>query len=108
MTSIPGGRARAVGAFKRPGQDGRTFQLSHIELVRWQGRRNRRTGAGISLWTVMLVLFALLGLATTAAQAAGWLHWTGVLALAPATLVVLAVGAQLVSVARAVLAWLGG
>lgn len=86
----------------------RDTQLGGISLIRWQGRRNRRGKSGIAAWTVVLALCALAGAAMMAAQATGWLHWTGLLALVPAGLVLLAISVQLLAVARAALAWLAG
>ena len=82
--------------------------LGQIDLVSWQGRRNRRIKAGLSAWTVLLALSALLGLAMTTAQASGWLRLPGLLAIALAGLVLLAVSVQFVAVVRSVLLWLSG
>ena len=56
----------------------------------------------------MLALSAVLGLGMTTAQAAGWLHLPGLLAAAPAGLVLLAVSVQFVAVVRSLLVWLSG
>ena len=82
--------------------------LGQIDLVSWQGQRNRRIRPGLSPWTVMLALSAVLGLGMTTAQAAGWLHLPGLLAAAPAGLVLLAVSVQFVAVVRGLLVWLSG
>ena len=83
-------------------------QLGRIDLINWQGRRNRRIKSSISPWTVLIVLCAVFGAATMAAEAAGWLRWTGLLSVAPAAMVLFAISAQLVAVARAALIWLSG
>ena len=83
-------------------------QLGKIDLICWQGRRNRRIRSGVTPWTVMIVACAVFGATMMAAQAAEWLHWTGLLAAAPVTLVLLAISAQIVGVVRAALIWLGG
>ncbi len=82
--------------------------LGGIELIRWQGRRNRRARSGVSLWTVIVVLCALVGCSTLAGQAFGLLPWSGPLAALPAVLVLLVVGAQIMAFARAAIAWLVG
>ena len=83
-------------------------ELGRIELIYWQSRRNRRAKSGLSPWTAASVVGLLLGATLTAAQAAGWLHWAGPFAAAPAALVLVAVAGRLVAVARAALGWLGG
>ncbi len=83
-------------------------QLGQIGLVYWQSRRNRRAKTGVSAWTFLVAGCVVAGAAATAAQAMGWLHWTGPLAAAPAALMLLALASQVVAAARAVLAWLGG
>ena len=83
-------------------------QLGEINLVRWQGRRNRRIKSGLSGWTVLLAACAIVGALTLLAQGFGVLPLTGPTALAPAGLVLFALGAQIVVVVRAALAWLAG
>ena len=83
-------------------------QLGRIDLICWQGRRNRRAKPGVTPWTILLVACAVLGASAMAAQGAGWVHWTGRLAGIPAGLLLVAVSAQLVAVARAGLLWLVG
>jgi hypothetical protein len=82
--------------------------LGRIDLISWQGRKNRRIKSGVNVWTVIVVACAVLGGVSITAQATGWLQWTGLLAVVPAGLVLLAVGAQLVAVVRATLIWLAG
>jgi len=79
-----------------------------IDLVRWQGRRNRRPRPGVSLWTVVVVACAVSGCISLAAQASGLLSWSGPLAAIPAGLCLLALASQIVAVARAAIAWLVG
>jgi hypothetical protein len=83
-------------------------QLGGIDLIIWQGRRNRRVKSGISVWTAIRLACVIFGATMLAAQMAGWVHWTGVVAAGPAALVLIAVSAQLVAATRAALAWLGG
>ena len=82
--------------------------LGRIDLIHWQGRRNRRLKSGVSAWTVVVGTCALVGAGAVVAQAAGWLQWTGLLAAVPALLVLLALSAQLVTVVRATVGWLTG
>ena len=79
-----------------------------IAVIHWQSRRTRRATGGVSPWTVLSVSGILIGLGLTGAQAAGWLRWSGPMALAPAALVLFALAGQMVAVARAMLAWLRG
>ncbi len=83
-------------------------QLGRIDLINWQGRRNRRLKSNVSAWTVVIVSCATLGAVSMAAQIASWLHWSGPMAAVPAGLVLFAVSAQLVAVVRAALMWLVG
>jgi hypothetical protein len=83
-------------------------RLGRIDLIRWQGRRNRRLKTGLSPWTLALMGCGFLGGLALAAQLAGLVPFTGVLAGVPAGLVVLAVAAPVVAVARAAIAWLIG
>lgn len=76
-------------------------------MIRWQGRRNRHRN-GPTVWTVLLVLFALAGAASMGAQAAGWTHLTGNAAYLPGLLLLLAVSMQAFTVLRAGLKWLAG
>ena len=83
-------------------------QLGGIDLIIWQGRRNRRIKSGLSVWTALRLACVIFGVTMLAIQAAGWVHWSGALAVGPAALVLIAVSAQLVAATRAALAWLGG
>ena len=83
-------------------------QHGGIDLVRWQGRRDRRMKSGVSAWTVLLVACALVGGSLLAAQALGAMTTTGPWAMVPAGLVLAAIGAQVLAVGRAALAWLLG
>jgi hypothetical protein len=80
-------------------------KLGGVGLVSWQGKPNRRFKAGIKPWTVVVVICALVGAAGAGAQALGWFPKTGPLAVAPPALILLAISAQLVAAARAVLTW---
>ena len=79
-----------------------------IEVIHWQSRRHRRSTGGVSAWTVLSVSCLVIGFGLTGAQAAGWLRWSGPMALAPAALVLFAIAGQMMAVARAMLAWLRG
>ena len=83
-------------------------ELGRISLINWQGRRARRLKPSISPWTVILVICAALGTAGATAEGAGWVHWTGPVAAAPAVLLFIAISSQLVALARAALTWLAG
>jgi len=83
-------------------------ELGGINLIRWQGRRNRRAKAGVSIWAVFLATCALVGCSTLTAQVFGLLPWSGLFAPVPALLVLAAVSTQLVAVGRAALVWLKG
>jgi hypothetical protein len=83
-------------------------QPGHAGVVCWQSRRTRRSAGGLSAWTVLAAACIVIGGSATAAQAAGWLHLTGLPAAIPPGLVLLAVLGQLAAVARAVLVWLAG
>ena len=83
-------------------------ELGGINLIRWQGRRNRRAKAGVSIWAVFLATCALVGCSTLNAQVFGLLSWSGLFAPVPALLVLAAVSTQLVAVGRAALVWLKG
>ncbi len=85
-------------------------RLGQIDLVSWQGRGGRRlkAKAGVSPWTVVLVISAPLSVAAITGQVAGWLPSTGPLAFAPAGVVLLAACALVVTIARAVIGWLAG
>jgi hypothetical protein len=84
--------------------------LGRIDLINWQGRRNRRTrpGPGAGIWTVVLVVCGALAVAMLAAQAAGWLRWTGLLAALPAALALLALSPRLAAMVQAARAWISG
>ena len=83
-------------------------RLGGIDLIRWQGRRNRRLKTGVSVWTLLLVACGLLGGAALAAQAFGLLPWSGPLAGVPVALMVLAMAAPIIALARVAIAWLVG
>jgi hypothetical protein len=83
-------------------------QLGRINLVRWQGRRDRRINAGVRPWTVFIIGCAVLGGAAMALEAFGWLSLSGPLAVLPPALILVAVSAQLVAIVRALLTWLAG
>lgn len=83
-------------------------QLGRIDLVRWQGRRDRRISPGVRPWTVFIVGCALTGATAMAAEALGWLPLTGPVAVVPPALILVALSAQLVNIVRALLAWLAG
>lgn len=83
-------------------------RLGDINLIRWQGRRNRRLKSGVSGWTIAVVVCAIAGSLMLGAQLLGLLPRTGLLAAAPAGLVLLALCSQILAVTRAVLAWLAG
>ena len=83
-------------------------RLGGIDLIRWQGRRNRRLKTGLSPWTLMLAACGLIGASALAAQAFGVLPWAGPLAGVPVALTVLALAAPLIALARAAIAWLVG
>jgi hypothetical protein len=80
-------------------------KLGRIDLVTWQGKPNRRFKAGIRPWTVVVVICAIVGAVGAGAQAFGWLPRTGLLAVFPPALILLAISAQLVAAVRAVLTW---
>ncbi len=82
--------------------------LGRINLVSWQATRNRRGKSGMTPWTMILIGSAMIGLPLAAAQASGWLKVDGLLAVLPAGLILLVVGAQFVAGVRALLGWLGG
>ena len=79
-----------------------------LALISWQTRRNRRSNGVVSGWTALSVACLLAGFGLTGAQAAGWLHLSGWMTMAPASLVLFAIAGQLVTVSRAMLAWLRG
>ena len=82
--------------------------LGRIDLVTWQGRQNRRIKSGVGMGTILLAVAALIGMVLTVSQLAGWIVWTGPLALAPGGLLLLALSVQVVAVVRAALTWLAG
>ncbi len=83
-------------------------RIGTVSLIRWQSPRNRRAGSGKAAWTVLMAACALAASATLAAQAAGALPWWGVLSALPVAVLALSLAAQLVAVAKAVVAWLVG
>lgn len=83
-------------------------ELGRVDLINWQSRRSRAPRRGVGPWAAACMAGLVLGVILAAAQAAGWLRWTGPLAAAPAALVLVAVAGQIVAVTRAVLAWLAG
>ena len=83
-------------------------RLGTINLVRWQGRRNRRLKAGVSVWLLVVAVCALVGCGTLTAQVLGLLTWSGPLAALPAFLVLVALVSQVGTIGRAAIAWLVG
>lgn len=83
-------------------------RLGGIDLIRWQGRRNRRLKTGVSPWTVVLATCGIIGGAGLAAQATGLASWSGPLAPVPTVLLALALAGPLIALARAAIAWLAG
>jgi hypothetical protein len=87
---------------------GMDHQLGQPGLIYWQSRRLRRASSRVSVWTIVAAVCAIAGLAALVTQMAGWVHFKGLLAAAPAALLILAVNARLLAGARAALAWLAG
>ncbi len=87
---------------------GMDHQFGQPGLINWQNRKLRRPTGKFSLWTAFILLCAIGGLAALGCQMAGWVHWTGLLAILPAGLLLLAINAQLIAGVRAALAWLAG
>jgi hypothetical protein len=83
-------------------------RLGQIDLIAWQGRRQIRRTRPVGGWTVLLFFVALAGLSGAGAQAMGWISLPPVLAGAPAALVLLAAGIQVVALLRGVAAWIAG
>jgi hypothetical protein len=83
-------------------------RLGRIDLIRWQGRRQTRRTRPVGGWTLLLFCVALIGLSGAAAQALGWISLPPTLAAAPAALVLLAAGVQVVALLRGVAAWIAG
>ena len=83
-------------------------RLGSIGLVSWQDCRNRRSRPGVPLWAAVLVSGALTGGAALAALASGLVTWVGPLAVVSAGLVLLAICSQVLTVARAAVAWIVG
>ncbi len=81
-------------------------RLGRIDLIAWQNRKTRRTRPGASGVTLLLLLAAVVGLAGVVAEAVGWIHLPAPLALAPAALVLMAAGVQVIAVLRGVLVWI--
>ena len=77
-------------------------------LISWQGRRSyrARNGGGVALRTVALVLCTVASAALLTCQGLGWLHLGGPMVAAPAGLLILALGAQIIALIRAGLLWL--
>ena len=77
-------------------------------LISWQGRRSyrARTGGGVGLRTVALVLCTVASATLLICQGLGWLRLSGPMVAAPAGLLILALAAQIVAVIRAGLLWL--
>jgi hypothetical protein len=87
---------------------GMDHQLGQPGLINWQSRKLRRPSSRLGVWTILVTLCAIAGLASLAGQLAGWIHFKGLLAALPAVLLILAVNAQLFAGARAAFAWLAG
>ena len=83
-------------------------QLGGINLIRWQGRRNRKVKAGVTLWTVCRLACALVGGAMLAVQALSGQPWSAPLAVIPVSLLLLAAASQIVAAARAAATWFVG
>jgi hypothetical protein len=83
-------------------------RIGHFELVRWQGSKSRRLKPKVSIWAMVLLACGVVGLALMAAQALGGLRLSGLSALAPGTLVLLASTGPLLAFFRGALAWLLG
>jgi predicted phage tail protein len=77
-------------------------------LVRWQGGPRRAGAARLGLWSAIAVAAVLLTLALIAARTAGWMHWGALWMLAPASVVIAALGAAAIALLRRGLAWLAG
>ncbi len=83
-------------------------RLGGIDLIRWQGRRNRRLKTGVAPLTLVLIGCGLLGALALAAQWVGLLPWAGLLAGVPAALLVLALAGPAIALARVAIAWIAG
>ncbi len=83
-------------------------RIGSIDLVSWQDRRNRRARPGVPAWAVVVGLAALSGGAALVAQVCGLPAWAAGLAAVSAGFVLLAICAQLLTVARAAVAWIVG
>jgi peptidoglycan/LPS O-acetylase OafA/YrhL len=77
-------------------------------LVRWQGGQRRAGQARLAVGIAIAVAAFLLTLALIAARTAGWLHWGALWMLAPAAVLIAALGAGVVALLRRGLAWLAG
>jgi hypothetical protein len=87
---------------------GMEHRLGQPGLINWQSHKARRSTGSMTIWTTVIVLCALAGLASLVCQLAGWVHWRGPLALMPAGLLLFAINAQLIAGIRAALSWLAG
>jgi hypothetical protein len=83
-------------------------RLGRIDLIAWQGRRQVRRTRPVGGWTLLLFVVALVGLCGAGAQAMNWISLPPVLAAAPAILVLVAAGVQVVALLRGVAAWIAG
>jgi hypothetical protein len=83
-------------------------RLGHFELVRWQGSKSRRLKPKVSITAMLLLAAGVVGLALMGAQALGGLHLSGLSALLPGTLLLLASTGPLLAFFRGALAWVLG
>jgi hypothetical protein len=77
-------------------------------MISWQARRQRPPSRGIALTAGLLVVPLIAGGALLWAQQSGQVHLEGPLRLVPIGLVLLAIGVQIVAVARAAFKWMVG
>jgi hypothetical protein len=77
-------------------------------MISWQPRRQRQHSQGIGVVVGLLVIPGITGVALIWAQQSGMIHLEGSMRLLPIGLVLLAIGVQIIAVARAAFRWLGG
>ncbi len=77
-------------------------------LVRWQAGARHADRARLAWWSVIGLALVALVLTLVAAHVVGGLHWGNLLVLAPASVLVVALGAGVLALARRGLAWLAG